>query len=132
MRNLGQTFTCCACIAVSHLPETAWAIAQGRSHIRKTVDLVRRRLANLTIYGNKIIPVDRSRSRCPGACGPLCPVMLVDPYPFLGGHMRGDHFKEIELRSNLEKGIFVRPVFMEFLHVRHNLPHCRFRSPTAQ
>ena len=111
-------------ISIPHLPQPVRGIAQGRTEIRQTIDLMARRLAEVPLDGRKVVAVNRAGTRCDRTRRSLGVIVFVDTNSLLRCDMGRGHFEEIELGRDLKQGPSMRGVGVQLLDIGHDFTDC--------
>ena len=91
--------------------------AQGGAEISEPIELAGGGLSGAVADGCEIIPVYGRRAGGDGAGGTLGVIMLVARHAMLGGHVRRNHFQQVELGGDLEHRAGIFSGLVQVLHV---------------
>lgn len=123
MLDLAQALEAAQGVSVAHRPEAVVDVAEGHTHVRKTVDLAILRLPDRLAHLHEVVAIDRRGTGRDRARRALRAIPRVSRNAALGRHVFARHLEEVELRGDLEERVAVMRVAMQCPDVARDSGH---------
>lgn len=120
LNDLGESGVGWKQIAVLQLPEPLVGVTKFVSEVGGTVDLPLGSLSDLAVDIGEVVAIDRAGSASDRARRSLREIVLIDANAALGRDVGASHFKQVELRRDLEHCVSVGHVRVQCANVTDN------------